>query len=566
MGTETKSGVDYHTLDLQSLSRQVTERSPLPMAAMEGSTHIVRYVNPTFCRLVSRESEELIGVPFARAVPEAGECLPHLDQAYHAGEAETGVVKVHFAPHPLHWSYAIWAVPDASNHPVGVMIQVTDTTMAELFRQNVTAMNQELMFASVRQHELTEAAKKLNAELQQAYDKLVEESRERERLNEQLRQAHKMEAIGILAGGIAHDFNNMLAAIIGFTELSIDDAPEGSQLKRHMNNVLKAGIRGRDLVKQILTFSYKSDLKRAPLHLTPVISEAFKLLTSSLPTTIIMELETHATSDIILAESTEITQLLMNLGTNAAYAMRETGGLLEISLRDVEFHPDNQPPHPDLAPGAYVELSVKDTGPGMDAETKNRIFEPFFTTKERGRGTGLGLAVVHGIAQSLGGAITVSSEPGRGSTFTMFLPKVTHEEKAQPEMAGEIAGGKECVLFVDDDELLVEVAKETLGRLGYEVVATSDSSEALSIFSAWPDRFHCVITDYMMPKANGVSLARELIKIRSNIPIILCTGYTEMISRDQARALGIREFVMKPLVKREIAETIRRVLETKDQD
>ena len=566
MGKKTKSDVDHHTLDLQSLSRQVTERSPLPMAAMEGSTHIVRYVNPAFCRLVSRESEELIGVPFARAVPEGGEALPHLDQAYHTGEAETGVVKVHSAPHPLHWSYAIWAVPDASNHPVGVMIQVTDTTKAELFRQNVTAMNEELMLASVRQHELTEEAKNLNAELQQAYDRLVEESRERERLNEQLRQAHKMEAIGVLAGGIAHDFNNVLAAIIGFTELSIDDAPEGSLLKRHMNYVLTAGVRGRDLVKQILTFSHKSDLLRAPLHLTPIVSETFKLLRSFLPTTITMQLETHATSDIILAESTEITQLLMNLGTNAAYAMRESGGHLEIALRDVEFHPDNLPTHPDLAPGAYVELSVKDTGHGMDAETKNRIFEPFFTTKERSRGTGLGLAVVYGIAQSLGGAIIVSSEPGRGSVFTVFLPKVAHEENAQPEMAGEIAGGKECILFVDDEQVLVEAAKEMLGRLGYEVVATSDSSQALGVFSAWPDRFHCVVTDYTMPKATGVSLAKEIMKIRPNMPIILCTGYTEMISREEARALGIREFVMKPLVKREMAETIRRALDTKARD
>jgi PAS domain S-box-containing protein len=380
------------------------------------------------------------------------------------------------------------------------------------------------------------------------------------KFEERLRQSEKMEAIGTLAGGIAHDFNNILAAIIGFTELTIDDAPEGSQIKRKMTNVLKAGIRGRDLVKQILSFSRKSDLERAPLHLTPVVAETFKLLRATTPSTVAMELHTHATSDEVLADPTKISQLLMNLGTNAAHAMREQGGLLEIVLHDIEFHPDSRPPHPDLAPGAYIELSVKDTGCGMDAATKNRIFEPFFTTKERGQGTGLGLAVVHGIVQSLGGTITVSSEAGRGSTFAVFLPKVRHEQKAQAEVVGEVRGGTERILFVDDEELLVEAAREVLGRLGYEVVATTDSTHALSIFSGEPHRFQCVITDYTMPKKTGVELAKDLMRIRPDIPIILCTGHSEMISRDKARALGIREFFMKPLLKREIAETIRRVL------
>jgi PAS domain S-box-containing protein len=383
------------------------------------------------------------------------------------------------------------------------------------------------------------------------------------KFEERLRQSEKMDAIGNLAGGIAHDFNNILAAIIGFTELSIDDAPEGSLIKRNMTNVLKAGIRGRDLVKLILSFSRKSDVKRAPLRLAPVVEETFKLLRATTPSTVAMELQTHATSDEVLADSTEISQLLMNLGANAAYAMREQGGLLEIALHDIEFNPDSHPPHQDLAPGAYIELSVKDTGCGMDATTKHKIFEPFFTTKERGQGTGLGLAVVHGIVQSLQGAITVSSEPGRGSTFTVFLPKVVHKQKVQAEMVGEIPGGKECILFVDDEEPLVEAAREMLGRLGYEVVATTDSTQALDIFSGEPHRFHLVITDYTMPDMTGVGLTKDLMRIRPDIPIILCTGYTEMISRDEARAMGIREFVMKPLVKREMAETIRRVLDTK---
>jgi len=478
------------------------------------------YVNPGFLRMTGCSSDELLGKN-VRALERNGDC----DAGYDA----------------------VWEQVAAGSPWAGRLSHK---------RKDGTDTIHETTISSLR-----DASGALSA-----YVAVSRDVTQEVHLEERLRQAQKMEAIGTLAGGIAHDFNNILAAIIGFTELSVDDAPEGSLIKRNMNNVLKAGIRGRDLVKQILIFSHKSDSKRAPLHLSPVVAETFKLLRATTPTTVAMELRMNASSDEVLADPTEISQLLMNLGANAAYAMRDNGGYLEIALNDIEFRTDSHPPHPDLTPGAYVEVSIKDTGCGMDAATKSRIFEPFFTTKERGQGTGLGLAVVHGIVQSLGGAITVSSEPDRGTTFTVFLPKIAREEEAQPEMAQEVAGGTERVLFVDDEEMLVEIAREILGRLGYEVVATTDASEALRIFSAEPHRFHCVITDYTMPKATGVGLAKDLITMRPNIPIILCTGYTEMISRDEARALGIREFVMKPLVKREIAETIRRVLDSKAQD
>jgi two-component system, cell cycle sensor histidine kinase and response regulator CckA len=384
---------------------------------------------------------------------------------------------------------------------------------------------------------------------------------EQKRIEDELRQARKMEAIGNLAGGIAHDFNNILADIIGFTELAIDNAPEGSLIERNMNRVLKAGSRGRDLVRQILTFNYKNDLKREPLHLTPVVIETVKLLKTSLPDNVTMVLHTPVTSDEVLAESAEIRQLLMNLGTNAAKAMREHGGHLEIALKDIEFYPDSHPPHPDLAPRPYVEISVKDTGCGMDAATRNGIFEPFFTTKERGQGTGLGLALVRGIAERLRGAVTVSSEVGQGTLFTTFLPKVSRGQKAQPEMAGEVPGGKERILVVDDEESFVEIAAEMLGRLGYEVVTTTESGEALRIFSEQPERFHLVITDQMMPDMTGRQLARKLIALRPDIPIILATGFSYAVDASAAQTAGIRAFVMKPLTKEELARTVRKVLD-----
>jgi signal transduction histidine kinase/ActR/RegA family two-component response regulator len=480
--------------------------------------------------------------------------------------------------------YAVRVRPSMSGE-IGTLVSDFNTMVAQLEATTVSKHRLEESEEKLRQtnaellREITERTKAEGAlkeahnqlerrveertdELQQAYAKLVEEVKGREQLEAQLRQAQKMEAVGTLAGGIAHDFNNILAAIIGFTELAIDDAPEGSLLRPSLDRVLSASLRGRDLVKQILTFSRKEEQERQCVALTPLVEDALRFLKASLPAAIEIEFDSSGTTDLVLADPTQIHQVLMNLVTNAAFAMGKKGGLLEIQMSDTFFSSSEVP---GLQAGPYVKLSVRDTGCGMDKQILDRIFDPFFTTKKSGEGTGLGLSVVHGIVKAHQGAITVSSEPGEGSTFTVFLPKVAHEQKAQPEMTGEIAGGTERVLFVDDEQLLVELAREMLGRLGYEVVATTDAGEALTVFSGEPDRFQCVITDYTMPKATGVELAKSLMRIRPDIPIVLCTGYTEMISRDKARTLGIREFVTKPLVKREIAETIRRVLDTKAQ-
>ncbi|MGD0230136.1 MAG: response regulator [Syntrophorhabdales bacterium] len=725
MGKGTKTGVDGHTLDLQRLCFQVTEHSPLLMAALEDSTYIVRYVNPAFCRLVSRQSAELIGIPFARAVPGAGTCLTHLDRAYREGGVETCVVQVRPAPDLLYWSYTMWAVISASGRPAGIMVQVTDKTEAELFRRNVTAMNEELMLASVRQHELIERVEKLNAgleaeigerrrveralrvseeqfrraiedapipvvmytehgevlmvsntwteltgyavsdmptldawlervygqgantlrahmpllfkgeqrtfdtelqihtrsgenrywsfsasspgtlrdgrhfvvgmaqditkrkraeqalqeardelerrveertsELARTYEKLLSEIEERERLNEQLQQSQKMEALGTLAGGIAHDFNNMLAVILGNAELVLDDVEGAYGARRNLEQIVKASKRARDLVKQILLFSRKGERGRKALRLTPLVKETYKLLRGTLPSTIHMELDLPAESDTILADPSGIQQILMNLATNAAYAMREDGGTMRISLSNVPVEESGARPDEEMTPGIYVKLTVEDTGTGMTDDVRRRIFEPFFTTKGAGEGTGMGLAVVYGIVKNLDGAITVASEQDRGSTFSVFFPR--HDAQTEPERedTGRIRGGSERILLVDDEPDIIETASQLFQRLGYRVTAVQSGTEALRVFLDDPSRFDLVITDQTMPDLTGIDLAGRILQVRSDTPVILFTGYSEAVSPDTARAAGISEFIMKPISKREVAETIRRLLDRRDR-
>jgi PAS domain S-box-containing protein len=380
-------------------------------------------------------------------------------------------------------------------------------------------------------------------------------------LETQLHQAQKMEAIGTLAGGIAHDFNNILAAIMGYAEMALYDVPEGTQGRRNLEQVLKAGYRGKDLVKQIITFSRRSEQERGPMRVSPIAKETLKLLRASLPTTIDIRQHIEARSGMVLADPTHIHQVLMNLCSNAAYAMREKGGILEIRLADVDISSDGAASHLALDPGPYVKLTVKDTGHGMDRATIERIFDPFFTTKKPGEGTGMGLAVVHGIVKSCGGAIVVDSELGKGTAFEVFLPRIEGASLPETDSAAPMATGNERILFVDDEEDLVDMAQQMLERLGYSVVATTNSLEALEVFKAGPDQFALVITDQTMPHMTGADLAKELMRIRPDIPIILCTGFSEVINAEEAKTLGIREFVMKPFATREIAEIARHVLD-----
>ncbi len=376
----------------------------------------------------------------------------------------------------------------------------------------------------------------------------------------QLRQSQKMEAIGTLAGGIAHEFNNVLGAILGYTDLALHAIAPDTPPWQHLQKVRTAGNRATGLVKQILTFSRQSDQERKPVQLHFLVAEVLTLLRVSLPTTI--EMQQHMAQDVgaVLADPTQMHQVLMNLCTNAAHAMRDTNGVLHIGLDTVEIDAAAAAALPPLHPGPHVRLTVRDTGHGMAPEVIERIFDPFFTTKGVGEGTGMGLSVVHGILVHHGGAITVESTPGQGTTFAIYLPRIEATVENEDGTEEEIPPAQGCILFVDDDVMLARLGQATLEQLGYEVVCHTSSIKALEVFRAMPQRFDLVITDQTMPHMTGEHLSGELRRIRPDIPIILCTGFSHMINAEKARALGIDAFCLKPVLARELAVTIQQVL------
>jgi PAS domain S-box-containing protein len=381
------------------------------------------------------------------------------------------------------------------------------------------------------------------------------------KLQAQLQQAQKMEAIGTLAGGIAHDFNNILAAIIGYTELIGLRIKDEAKVRRYLQELRKAGNRAKDLIGQVLTFSRQSGEEQQPLYVSVILKEGLKLLRASLPSTIEIRQEIQVDSGKILANPTQVHQVLMNLCTNAAYAMREEGGVLEINLERIDIDSPTAALHPDLHPGPYVRLTVSDTGHGIPPDNLGRIFDPYFTTKEKGEGTGLGLAVVHGIVSSYGGAIEVNSEPGKGSTFQVYFPRIELGVKEIPRTVEPFPTGNERILFVDDEESLVEMGREMLEHLGYSVVTKTSSIEALELFRKEPDAFDLLITDMTMPGMIGERLAKEVMKIRQDLPVILCSGFSDRIDRDKAKEIGIKRLAMKPLVMRDLAVIIRETLQ-----
>ena len=384
---------------------------------------------------------------------------------------------------------------------------------------------------------------------------------EKLRLEEQVRQAQKMEAMGTLAGGIAHDFNNILAAIIGFSEMAVDDAEKDSPQERHLQQVLKAGIRGRDLVRQILTFSRKSDQEKMPVKLSDVARESLELLRASLPSTIGIRFNVISEAGQVMADPVQIQQVIINICSNAAHAMRNNRAAIAITLSDFSLLRGESAPEPAMKPGHYLKLTISDTGEGMPSEVVQRIFDPFFTTKGPGEGTGLGLSVVHGIVESHGGTIMVESEPGKGSTFTVYLPRLIEDNQETAEIDDVPVGGHERILFVDDEKLVVQMGEEVLSALGYGIVSKTSSREALMLFRDDPRRFDLVITDQTMPDITGIELAREILAIRPDMPVILCTGFSHLVDAESAKQAGVRAFAMKPLRKGEIARTIRKALD-----
>ncbi len=387
---------------------------------------------------------------------------------------------------------------------------------------------------------------------------------ERTLIEAQLRQAQKMEALGTLAGGIAHDFNNILGVISGFTELTLMDQEDKDQVRENLGEVLKASVRARDLVKQILAFSRQSSQEKKPVQVGLIVKEVLKMLRASLPATIEIKHDV-ASRAVVSADPTHIHQVLMNLCTNGSHAMSDAGGVLDVSLTDVTLGPDSIRGHERLRPGPYVELCVSDTGQGIEPSILERIFDPFFTTKEQGVGTGLGLAVVHGIAQSLGGFVDVRSVIGKGTTFSVFFPTMEISQAAPREESSPLPGGKERILIVDDEPALAEALRRMLERLGYTVELGSSGKEALEAFERQAEErpFDLVITDMTMPHMTGAELAREILNLRPDQPIILCTGFSEKIDVEKAKALGVRGFVMKPVVLKDLAGLVRKTLDTK---
>ena len=390
---------------------------------------------------------------------------------------------------------------------------------------------------------------------------IMQDTTDQRNIEIQLRQSQKMEAIGTLAGGIAHDFNNILSSIIGYTEMSMSEPHLDENLRFYLEQIYKAGQRASGLVKQILTFGRKQKQERKPVLIASIIQEGIKLLRSSLPSTVEIAKNIATTSSMVLADPTQIHQVLMNLCTNAAHAMREKGGTLSLQLTQERIDADRQLHAFHLHAGIYVKLTVSDTGYGINASIMERIFDPFFTTKGPGEGTGLGLSVVYGIVRDHGGAIDIISEPEKGTTVQVYFPVAETEGPLPERSLEELPGGSERILFVDDEASLVELGSVMLTSLGYHVTSRTSSLEALEAFRARPQNFDLVITDMTMPNMRGDDLARNLLTIRPDIPIILCTGYSELISEEKAKLLGVRRLAMKPIFKKDIATLIREILD-----
>ena len=425
-------------------------------------------------------------------------------------------------------------------------------------QEKVKAANNEL---ELRVEERTEQLTDANRDLKKEIEIRKQYERERADLEAQLFQLQKMETIGTLAGGIAHDFNNILTPIMGYTEMALEELPLESTLRYDVEQINHAAIRGKDLVQQILTFSREVDFDKNPIQMNLVIKEALNLVRASLPKTIEIKHNLNHNTGTILADATHMHQIIMNLCTNAYHAMTETGGVLSVNLKAVDLSKklSNQFSH--LKKGKYLKLEISDTGHGMDKKTMERIFEPFFTNKEVGKGSGLGLSVVHGIVSNYGGAIAVDSIPGKGSTFTIYLPQFSEETHHKNETNEKLARGSEHILFVDDEKEITYMGKKMLESLGYNVDIRSNSQSALKEFKANPSKYDLLVTDQAMPKMLGTELAAKMKEIRPELKVIVITGYSDTFKDILYTKNGISEIIYKPIILRDFSKVIRRVLD-----
>jgi signal transduction histidine kinase len=388
----------------------------------------------------------------------------------------------------------------------------------------------------------------------------MEDITTRKELESQLQHAFKMKSIGTFAGGIAHDFNNILSVVIGNAELALTDVSEGNPAHVSLQEIKSAGLKAKSIVQQLLDFSRRTPFELSPIAVVPVIKDAVDFLRSTMPPDIHVRLTIHDDDGIIQGNSSQIKQMILNLGANAAQVMRPAGGVLSIDVDRIALDPCTVGRFPEMTPGRYVRVTVSDTGPGIDPLIVDRIFDPYFTTEDLGKCAGLGLSVVHGIVKNLSGAISVENPPKKGTQFTIVFPSLLQPDATSVTIE-DAPGGSERILFVDDETAIASMSLEMLGRLGYQVDIHTNPNHALDLFRAQPHAFDLVITDMTMPEMTGLGLSEKLQEIRPDIPIIICTGHSPMVNDEKVRLAGIAALAMKPIEIRDIANTIRKVLD-----
>ena len=390
----------------------------------------------------------------------------------------------------------------------------------------------------------------------------IEAERKNRKLQSQLQQAQKMEAIGNLAGGIAHEFNNVLSIIVGNAELAMDHVPGSNPAKEHLREICIASLRAREVVRQILSFARKTMTSMKPLEIKAIVNETVKLMRASIPTMIEIRVSMPAEPKMVLGDPTEIHQILINLCTNSAHSMKQKGGFLQVGLSDSKLDEITAAHYEDMVPGEYVKLSVEDTGEGIAPDVLEKVFEPYFTTKEFGAGSGMGLAVVHGLVKKCKGAIHITSTVGKGTIVEVLFPKIDREAPEESVTEHKLPMGKEKILLVDDDESIIRMVRQMLERLGYSVLDMTDSLAALERFRSNQDEFDLVISDMSMPRMAGDQLAAEMLRMKKDIPILLCTGYSDTMDEKKAKQLGIKGFVTKPLNRERLAKAVRGALDS----